>query len=364
MYLPKFLIERPESSEEAATLLKVCGDSCLVAGGAELFPRMKYGLCSPEIIVSLKGVKVSKPEITREGTLILDTRMSLTAVAASPEVQEKAPLLAMAAGRVATRESRNMGTLGGNLCQETRCLYFNQKHTFQFRDPCFKRGGDLCYFIPKGNKCWAVFMSYLAPALFCLDAGILISGSDGARQQDLTTCKRARITVGAVSGGPQRAVMDIWSRRPPSPALTRTENYAFDAQTAEVEVDTEKGKVRLLKAVTAHDCGFPINPLLVEGQIDGQVSMALVHAFFEEIMMEKGRTLNPSWLDYRMPSIREIAESEHLDVITEQYRVVNRIGPRKWAKGMCRPYWPPLPTPSTTPWACGFFQHISHQRRY
>ncbi len=110
----------------------------------------------------------------------------------------------------------------------------------------------------------------------------------------------------------------------PSLATTKgrwSENYAFDAQTAEVEVDTETGKVRLLKAVTAHDCGFPINPLLVEGQIDGQVSMALGHAFMEEVMMEKGRTLNPSWLDYRMPSIHNLAESEHIDVITEQYRV-------------------------------------------
>ncbi len=110
----------------------------------------------------------------------------------------------------------------------------------------------------------------------------------------------------------------------PSLATTKgrwTENYAFDAQTAEVEVDTETGNIRLLRAVTAHDCGFPINPLLVEGQIDGQVSMALGHAFMEEIMMEEGRTLNPSWLDYRMPSIYNIADSEYIDVITERYQV-------------------------------------------
>ena len=110
----------------------------------------------------------------------------------------------------------------------------------------------------------------------------------------------------------------------PSLASTKgrwSENYAFDAQTAEVEVDTETGEVRLLRAVTAHDCGFPINPLLVEGQIDGQISMALGHAFLEEIMMEEGRTLNPNWLDYRMPTIHNMAPSEHLDVITEKYEV-------------------------------------------
>ncbi len=114
--------------------------------------------------------------------------------------------------------------------------------------------------------------------------------------------------------------------QPTHPSLATTkgrwsENYAFDAQTAEVEVDTETGNIRLLRAVTAHDCGFPINPLLVEGQIDGQVSMALGHAFMEEIMMEEGRTLNPSWLDYRMPSIYNTADSEYIDVITERYQV-------------------------------------------
>jgi nicotinate dehydrogenase medium molybdopterin subunit len=109
----------------------------------------------------------------------------------------------------------------------------------------------------------------------------------------------------------------------PSLATTKgrwSENYAVDAQVAEVEVDTETGIVRLARAVTAHDCGFPINPLLVEGQVDGQVSMALGHAFMEEILMENGQTLNPNWLEYRMPTIHEIAVSEHIDVITEQYK--------------------------------------------
>lgn len=110
----------------------------------------------------------------------------------------------------------------------------------------------------------------------------------------------------------------------PSLATTKgrwSENYAFDAQVAEVEVDVETGLARLVRAVTAHDCGFPINPLLVEGQIDGQVSMALGHAFMEEVMMENGRTLNPNWLDYRMPLIHNLSASEHIDIITEQYRI-------------------------------------------
>jgi CO/xanthine dehydrogenase Mo-binding subunit len=109
----------------------------------------------------------------------------------------------------------------------------------------------------------------------------------------------------------------------PSLATTKgrwSENYAVDAQVAEVDVDTQTGIVRLVRAVTAHDCGFPMNPLLVEGQVDGQVSMALGHAFIEEVLMENGQTLNPNWLEYRMPTIHEMAVSEHIDVITEQYK--------------------------------------------
>jgi 4-hydroxybenzoyl-CoA reductase subunit alpha len=110
----------------------------------------------------------------------------------------------------------------------------------------------------------------------------------------------------------------------PSLATTKgrwTENYAFSCQVAEVDVDIETGEARLVKAITVHDCGFPINPALVKGQIDGQVSMALGHAFLEEVITKDGYTLNPTWLDYRMPTIHEMAESEDADVITEQYAV-------------------------------------------
>jgi len=100
-----------------------------------------------------------------------------------------------------------------------------------------------------------------------------------------------------------------------------TENYAFSAQVAQVEVDIETGEAKLVKALTVHDCGFPINPALVKGQVDGQISMALGHAFMEEILTKDGYTLNPNWLDYRMPTIHNMAVSEDADIITEQYRV-------------------------------------------
>jgi len=123
----------------------------------------------------------------------------------------------------------------------------------------------------------------------------------------------------------------------PSLATTKgrwSENYAFSVQVAEVAVDTETGEIKLLKATTVHDCGFPINPQLVKGQIDGQVSLALGHAFMEDVMMKNGYTLNPTWLDYRMPLIHNVADSKEVDVITESYQVGRSFRTKEVGEGL------------------------------
>jgi CO/xanthine dehydrogenase Mo-binding subunit len=98
-----------------------------------------------------------------------------------------------------------------------------------------------------------------------------------------------------------------------------SENYAADAQIAEVEVDTETGMVKVVKATMAHDCGFPINPQLVEGQIDGQISMAQGHALCEEVLVKDGHIINPSFLEYKIPCALDMVENEQIHVMTEKY---------------------------------------------
>jgi CO/xanthine dehydrogenase Mo-binding subunit len=157
------------------------------------------------------------------------------------------------------------------------------------------------------------------------EKSVHVAGSPGRRMtfaEVYEASVRTRRGDPIIGEGHWRTMKDV----PAHPSLATakgrwTENYAFDAQVAEVEVDVETGEARLVRAVTAHDCGFPINPLNVDGQIDGQVSMALGHAFLEEVLMEDGQTLNPSWLEYRMPTIGEMAVSESIDVITERYEV-------------------------------------------
>ena len=112
-----------------------------------------------------------------------------------------------------------------------------------------------------------------------------------------------------------------------------TDSYAFDAQVAEVEVDTMTGRIAVTSALTSHDCGFPINPLNVEGQIDGQVSMAAGQVISEEVIMKDGITLNPSFLDYKMPLATEMIDGDYIDVITESYRRQNHFITKEVGEG-------------------------------
>ena len=94
-------------------------------------------------------------------------------------------------------------------------------------------------------------------------------------------------------------------------------NYSFMTQAAEVEVDLHTGRVKLLKMVTAHDCGRPINPMLVEGQLEGSVVGGMGQALYEDVIVEKGQVMNPSFLDYGFPTFLEMPEIEAIEVVTD-----------------------------------------------
>ncbi len=186
MHLPRFKYLRMSSRMEAAGLLKEYGSHArLVAGGTDLYARMKYGIVRPEIVISLKDVAVKNPELDEGGNLHIDPLMTMAEVNRSPLIRRKFPLLADAASRVASGQVRNMATLGGNICLENRCLYYNQSHTFQFVEPCFKRGGQCCYHFPNGRKCFAVFVADTVPALISLGAIITLTDGEDIRSLPL-----------------------------------------------------------------------------------------------------------------------------------------------------------------------------------
>ncbi len=193
MILYDFEYERPASLQEAIALLSDGGDGAhVLAGGTDLLPNMRVEIVAPSTLVSLSGIEAQTPAELPDGSVRIDALSKLADLADSDLLKDKLPMVAESAHTVAGNQVREMGTLGGNLCQETRCLYFNQKHDYQFVEPCYKRGGDVCYPFPGNDRttCWSVYMSDIAPVLISLGAELEILGPDGTRNipvEDLFT---------------------------------------------------------------------------------------------------------------------------------------------------------------------------------
>ncbi len=185
MILSDFEYERADTLKGAVERLAALGPtSRILAGGTDLLPNMRLKIQNPDVLVSLGAVAPKAPAIEPDGSLRLDALTRLCDLETSDLVGSSYPMLAQSAHVVGSNQTRQAGTLGGNLCQEIRCLYLNQEHDFQFVAPCYKRGGDCCYPYPKNEKgtCASVFMSDIAPALIAMRAEIEILGADGTRR--------------------------------------------------------------------------------------------------------------------------------------------------------------------------------------
>jgi 4-hydroxybenzoyl-CoA reductase subunit beta len=182
--LPPFRYHRPETVEQAVSLLAEHeGDAMPVAGGTDLVPNMKHRLFTPGHLVALGGVEELRG-IRNEGTrLSIGSAETLAAVAAHPEVRLKFPALADAAGHVAGPQVRNRATLGGNLCLDTRCTYYNQ--TLFWRQAlgyCLKKDGTVCHVTKVGKKCVAAHSADTPPVLMTLGAVAHLTGPSGERE--------------------------------------------------------------------------------------------------------------------------------------------------------------------------------------
>ncbi len=183
MNLPEFDYITPASKKEVADLLlKLKEDATISAGGTDLIPNLKNGTISVKTLISLNGLSAEKEHLTEDGSLRLDALSTLSEIAESSLIKAKVPTLAQAAFHVGGQQIRNRASLGGNLCQEMRCLYLNQSHDYQFVEPCYKRDGNCCYPYPASAKsCRSVFMSDMAPVLITLGALLVILSDTGER---------------------------------------------------------------------------------------------------------------------------------------------------------------------------------------
>ncbi|HUO63487.1 MAG TPA: xanthine dehydrogenase family protein subunit M [Terriglobales bacterium] len=184
MRLPEFSYLAPVSVGDAVKLMADHGPKAMfVAGGTDLYPNMKRRQFEPTVLVGLRGIRDMIGVRGSSGTgLTIGAGTTLTAVASHAEIASNYAGLATAAGLVSSPQLRNMGTLGGNVCVDTRCNYYNQSYEWRKAvNFCMKKDGDICLVAPGSSRCWAVSSSDTAPMLWSLGAQVRLVGPSGER---------------------------------------------------------------------------------------------------------------------------------------------------------------------------------------
>ena len=185
--LPEFNYVQPRSLREAAKVLADLGpDAMLVAGGTDVYAKMKRGQFAPRHLVSLRGLRELKGIRQSKDGLWIGAGESLTAVSNHRLIAKHFPALSHAAHSVSTPQLRNMGTIGGNVLVDTRCNYYDQ--TFFWRQAvgfCMKKDGDICLVAPGSDKCLAIASSDTAPVLMSLGAEAVLVNRQGERRVKL-----------------------------------------------------------------------------------------------------------------------------------------------------------------------------------
>lgn len=186
--LPFFTYQQPRTLRDALAMKADAGpEGMYVAGGTDLYPNMKRRHQEPKTVISLMGVPelaaVGRTGGRADGGMEIGTCVTLTDLAARPPVRQSTyHAVAEAADLVSTPLLRNMGTLGGNLCLDTRCNYYNQSYEWRKAiDFCMKKDGAICWVAPSSPRCWAVSSSDVAPVMVAIGAEYVLVGPAGER---------------------------------------------------------------------------------------------------------------------------------------------------------------------------------------
>jgi 4-hydroxybenzoyl-CoA reductase subunit beta len=193
MRLPMFRYESPRTVDEAARILAAEGPRAqLVAGGTDLLPNMKRRQQTPAVVVGLRRIEALAATRWGAGTsLSLGAGLTLTQLVRDRRLADRAPALWEAAMQIATPHLRNMGTLGGNLCLDTRCNYYDQNYEWRKAIGfCMKRDGETCWVATSSPRCLAVSSTDTAPALLALGARVRLVSRAGERELALADLYR------------------------------------------------------------------------------------------------------------------------------------------------------------------------------
>ena len=181
--LPEFALVRAATLEEVIGARARHPDSRLLGGGTDLVVNIRRGIIAPPVLIDINRVAELRAIRADARSLEIGAAVNIAEVAAHQEVMRHYPVVAQAAEFIAGPTHRNMGTVGGNLCLDTRCLFYNQSEWWRAANHhCLKTTGEVCHVAPKSRGvCFATFSGDLAPALLTLNAEVNLAGPGGAR---------------------------------------------------------------------------------------------------------------------------------------------------------------------------------------
>ena len=181
--LPDFRVLNPATLDEALAARAAHPDSAPLGGGTDLVVNIRRGIVAPPVLIDMNQVAELSVIVADEKSVEIGASVRLSALAEHPAIIKHYPVLAQAAAHIAGPTQRNMGTVGGNLCLDTRCIFYNQSEWWRVANHhCLKTTGTICHVAPKSRGiCFATYSGDLAPALLTLDAEVDIAGPSGKR---------------------------------------------------------------------------------------------------------------------------------------------------------------------------------------
>lgn len=316
-----FSYVRTESAEEALQAIGGSQGSRVLAGGTDMIPLMKDDIVSPETVVDISAWKnASGVQITREGVRI-GALATLSSLAANEEIRKNYTALADACSLAATQQLRNMGTIGGNLLQQTRCWYYRGPYN------CWLKGGEWClarngenenhsifHTDPHESRCVSAHPSDPAPALLALGARIKVRTSEGEREmpiEDLyalpeenrrrawTLPEGALITEVLLPAAPQ-------GRRSVYLKAMARAAWAFALAGVAISLDTEGDTVKQARVALGGVAPIPMRATKVEEQLAGKKLEEIdVHAL-ASALVEDAQPLSEN--GYKVDLLRALFE--------------------------------------------------------
>jgi 4-hydroxybenzoyl-CoA reductase subunit beta len=315
--LPRLGYLRPGSAAEAAAVAFELGSrAMLVAGGTDLLPKLKRRQFDPDTLVGLVHLNELRGlRATEDGSLDLGALVTLSEAASDPLLTTAHPGYAEAAGLVSSPPLRNAGTIGGNLCVDTRCNYYDM--TYEWRKSigfCMKKDGDICLVAPSSPRCWAVSSSDTAPIAIALGASVRLAGPDSERELPvaelyrddgiLYLAKQPYEVITAVRLPPGKGVGSAYVK------LRRRGSIDFPIAGAGVALRLDGGAVEWARIALSGVGSHPVESVAAGEFLAGRVLTAEVVTEAAELAARPARPLDNADLNHfwRKRMVRVVVE--------------------------------------------------------